>query len=294
MRYGILCGVAVAALTGTCEAATAQRPAGGATWTRVAADNEGEYHYDPASVRRAGGMVRARLRVVVPPERPGAVRSAIVGAEINCTGQTIGYLSFEIFGEGGQLLRSSTEARPEIEQIRSGSPEETLYRRLCPAALVRPIEAPPPPPMISVSPPPMRHPVPVAPPAPPPPPPPPPPDPRTPVVRARPLVPLVSVVTADDYPAAALRAGAEGRVRVRLEISRQGRVGGCVVLASSGHSILDSATCRIFTERARFAPARNARGRTVADAVTAGVVWRFPDELPPPAEQPAQPPQEQS
>lgn len=293
MKYPIVCGVAVAGLTCAFGPATAQPPAGGTTWTRVTADDEGEYYYDRSSVRRAGGMVRSRLRVVVLPERSGAMRSAIVGAEINCTEQTIGYLSFEVFGEGGQLLRSSTEEQPEIEHIRTGSPEEMLYRQLCPPALVRSIEAPAAPPMISVSPPPMRHPVPVAPPAPPPPPPPPPTDPARPVVRARPLTPLASIITADDYPVAALRAEAEGRVRVRLQISRQGRVTGCTVIASSGYSVLDAVTCRLFTERSRFAPARNARGRTVADTVNAGVVWQMPEDALPP-EEAAQPPQEQS
>ena len=293
MRYGILCGVAVAALGGAYGLAGAQPAARGETWTRVAADNEGEYYYDAASVRRAGGMVRSRLRVVVLPARPGAMRSAIIGAEINCTEQTIAYSSFEVFGENGQLLRSSPNEPPEVERLRPDSPEERLYRHLCPPALLRPLPPPPPLPTLSVTPPPMRHPVPVAPPAPPPPPPPPI-DPSEPVVRARPLAPLASIITADDYPAAALRAEAEGRVRVRLQISRRGRVTGCAVLASSGYSVLDAATCRIFTERARFVPARNARGRSVADTATAGVYWRIPDDLPPPPEEPAQPPQEQS
>ena len=295
MRYGILCGVAAAALAGAWDVAAAQTAVGNESWETVVSDEEGRIQYDPASVERAGGMVRSRLRVIVNPERPGSMRSALVGVEINCPGQTLAFLSYEMFGEGGRPLPSPPPGPHDIEPIRSGSPEEILYRRLCPAALVRPIVPPPAPPMITVAPPPMRYPAPVAPPAPPPPPPPPPrTDPSGISVRARPLVPLASLVSADDYPAAALRAEAQGRVRVRLDISRQGRVTGCAVLESSGHSVLDAATCRIFTARARFAPARNRRGRTVKDTANAAVVWRIPIDLPTTPPEPPQPPEEQS
>jgi len=281
MRYGILCGVAVAALAWACAGA-AQPAVRGETWTRVAADDEGEYYYDPASVERAGGMVRSRLRAVVRAGQPGPMRSMIVRVEINCVQQTMAYLAFDAYGEGDRLLVSGPNDRHQVEGIRSGSPEEVLYRRLCPPALVRRIMPPLPPPMTVAPPPgppmmrvppPMRHPAPLA-----PPPPPPPPPPRSRIVPARPLVPLASIVSTNDYPRAALRAEAQGRVGVRLRISRRGRVSACTVTASSGHPLLDARTCRIFTERARFVPARNDRGRTVGDMVNAGVVWRIPSD----------------
>jgi protein TonB len=117
--------------------------------------------------------------------------------------------------------------------------------------------------------------------APPPPPPPRSPE-KSPPVRARPIVPLHTLITADDYPAIARRAWEEGTARVTLSVERQGRVDGCTVTASSGSAVLDSATCRLFTARARFHPARDARGRATADLVRAAITWRLPEDPPPP------------
>jgi protein TonB len=86
-----------------------------------------------------------------------------------------------------------------------------------------------------------------------------------------------SLVTGDDYPAAALRAGDEGKVRYRLEIGTNGRVSACAVTDSSGSAPLDQATCRIVTRRARFAPARDGDGNAVPDSREGEIVWRLPD-----------------
>ena len=84
-------------------------------------------------------------------------------------------------------------------------------------------------------------------------------------------------------------------MRVSLRVSRQGHVTACTVTSSSRSSVLDAATCQILASRARFTPARDERGRTVADTVAAGVRWVIPaDPEPEPAEGPAQPPDEQS
>ena len=75
-----------------------------------------------------------------------------------------------------------------------------------------------------------------------------------------------------DYPAAAQRSGAEGTVQARLEIDVSGRVERCTVVRSSGHPVLDSATCTILSSRARFAPTRDG-----ATYVTPPVSWRLAD-----------------
>jgi TonB family protein len=52
----------------------------------------------------------------------------------------------------------------------------------------------------------------------------------------------------------------------------------CTVTSSSGSASLDAATCRIMTERARFIPARDRRGRAVADSLSARVRWVLPED----------------
>lgn len=79
-----------------------------------------------------------------------------------------------------------------------------------------------------------------------------------------------------DYPRAAGQA--TGTVIVTLDIGTDGRVTGCRVARSSGNAALDHTTCRLATERFRYRPATDARGRAVADV--AG--WRQDWWLEPP------------
>lgn len=65
----------------------------------------------------------------------------------------------------------------------------------------------------------------------------------------------------DSYPPAALRDGAEGNVRVRLNVDPDGRVKDCVVTSSSGNSALDDTTCRIARSRVRISQ-QQLNGRT--------------------------------
>lgn len=89
---------------------------------------------------------------------------------------------------------------------------------------------------------------------------------------------LASYVTADDYPAAALRNGEQGRVAFALEISPKGRVTDCTIRESSGSAALDSTTCRIMRVRARYTPARDGGGRAIASREQAAVTWVLPTE----------------
>ncbi len=128
---------------------------------------------------------------------------------------------------------------------------------------------PPPPPIMTVpSPPPVL--IPVL-PAPTPPPPPAPPPTFTPPRQ------VGGTIGADDYPAAAIRADQEGTVQVRYDVGVDGRVSGCTVMASSGSSALDSASCQLITRRFRFRPATRG-GVPVVSAMTRRVTWRLPEE----------------
>jgi TonB family protein len=79
-----------------------------------------------------------------------------------------------------------------------------------------------------------------------------------------------------DYPAAALRAGEEGTVEYEIVVGPDGRVEGCSILVPSGSAILDSATCRMVQTRARFTPARDAKGRPTSDTLRETRVWKLP------------------
>lgn len=87
---------------------------------------------------------------------------------------------------------------------------------------------------------------------------------------------LRALFSADDYPVEAQRSGEEGTVRAELTIDERGQVSRCTIMAGSGHSALDEATCRILQRRARFTPARDVNGDVVVDTLVAPpVVWRL-------------------
>ena len=85
-----------------------------------------------------------------------------------------------------------------------------------------------------------------------------------------------TVFSADDYPVSAQRNGEEGTVQAQLTVDESGRVADCKVLRSSGSEALDSATCGILERRARFIPARDAKGKSVASTVvTPPIRWQL-------------------
>jgi TonB family protein len=101
----------------------------------------------------------------------------------------------------------------------------------------------------------------------------------------RPRANLNSYFSTDDYPAEALRAGAEGTVQFRLEIDTEGRVSRCNLVRSSGNASLDARTCEVLISRARYEPARNAAGEAIPGTDEGRVTWRLPE----PAEADAEP-----
>lgn len=83
-------------------------------------------------------------------------------------------------------------------------------------------------------------------------------------------------VTTNDYPPEALREEREGTVGFSLNIGPDGRVSACKVISSSGHSDLDDAACTLITQRARFDPARNAKGIAKTGQYANRVRWQIP------------------
>lgn len=82
----------------------------------------------------------------------------------------------------------------------------------------------------------------------------------------------------DNYPPAAIRAGAQGRVVARLSVGPDGRVSDCSVTSSSGNDDLDSTTCRIARSRVRFSPAKDDSGNPIASTFTLPVRWVLPTD----------------
>ncbi len=77
------------------------------------------------------------------------------------------------------------------------------------------------------------------------------------------------------YPRSARLLGHEGRVVLRVEVTRGGAPASVRVASSSGFSELDAAALRA-VRRWRFAPARRA-GVAVAGAVEVPIVFRLTD-----------------
>lgn len=92
---------------------------------------------------------------------------------------------------------------------------------------------------------------------------------------------VAQLFSSADYPKKAMKLGMEGRVVARLLVSRHGRVKSCEILETSGHEILDKATCKLLRKRARFSPARNQAGKPIEDMFTTPpIVWLLDERNP--------------
>jgi len=76
-----------------------------------------------------------------------------------------------------------------------------------------------------------------------------------------------------DFPRAAANAGAGGTVEIIFNVEIDGRVTDCDIERSSGNRELDATTCRLVTERYRYQPARDARGRPVPSTIIESHEW---------------------
>jgi len=78
----------------------------------------------------------------------------------------------------------------------------------------------------------------------------------------------------EDYPPEAVRNHWQGTVIADLTVSATGRVTACKIVKSSGHAVLDDATCNIIIARAIYRPARDANGNPIEDHVrTPPIAW---------------------
>jgi zinc protease len=83
-------------------------------------------------------------------------------------------------------------------------------------------------------------------------------------------------IVSTDYPAAARRLGLTGVVTYMLDVDAQGAVVACRIVRSSGAALLDTATCDLLPQRARFEPARDPQGRAFKSFFAGTVRWALP------------------
>jgi protein TonB len=106
-------------------------------------------------------------------------------------------------------------------------------------------------------------------------PPPPPPVARK-IEPARARANLASYVSDEDYPSTAVRNEEQGTTRFKLVVGPDGRVKECSVTSSSGSSALDSTTCKLMRQRAKFSPATGSDGKPTSDTVSSAIRWVLP------------------
>ena len=84
-------------------------------------------------------------------------------------------------------------------------------------------------------------------------------------------------ITSDDYPAEALRNDWQGMVAIMWTIDARGEVSECHVVQSSGHSVLDEASCDLIRQRGHYRPARDAKGQPIPSQDRRRIIWRLPE-----------------
>jgi periplasmic protein TonB len=86
--------------------------------------------------------------------------------------------------------------------------------------------------------------------------------------------------TQDDYPLEALENEWEGVTAFKLDVDVNGDVTRCEVTSSSSHAALDNRTCDLLLSRAKFYPAKDAKGRAVSSTYSNRIRWEMPEGVP--------------
>lgn len=86
---------------------------------------------------------------------------------------------------------------------------------------------------------------------------------------------LSGLIKAEDYPGVAIREGQTGTVTMVVLIDEAGRVADCSIVETSGVAVLDSQSCAVVRERARFTPAVGANGRPAKQGFMQRITWRM-------------------
>lgn len=84
---------------------------------------------------------------------------------------------------------------------------------------------------------------------------------------------MASWFTDNDYPIAALKAGAQGTTSIIWRVGNDGRVTDCRVVRSSGHPLLDETACKLAVKHSRYKPAVGKDGKPMAAHVSLNFTW---------------------
>jgi len=87
--------------------------------------------------------------------------------------------------------------------------------------------------------------------------------------------PIRGLFSPEDYPAIALNHNQQGSVTMTFLVDEKGAVADCSVDDSSGVPALDTMSCYVVKNRAKFEPARGSDGKSIRSAYTEKVVWRI-------------------
>jgi len=85
-----------------------------------------------------------------------------------------------------------------------------------------------------------------------------------------------SWITQSDYRTRWIAEGLSGTAGFTLKVDARGRVSDCTITGSTGHAVLDGATCRLLTRRARFNPARDSGGGKISGRYSGTISWEIP------------------
>lgn len=99
-------------------------------------------------------------------------------------------------------------------------------------------------------------------------------------VDAVPAKPLRSLFSPEDYPYEAAVHEDQGTVQLTFLVDETGAVRDCSVDETSGIPTLDTMSCYIIQQRARFKPAIGPDGKPRRSAFSQGITWRMAGSAP--------------
>jgi TonB family protein len=92
-----------------------------------------------------------------------------------------------------------------------------------------------------------------------------------PILSAASLKNPAAIIQRNDYPTTV--KDISGTSRFEMTVGADGKPISCSVTQSAGHPDLDNAACKAFLKRARFSPAKDAKGKATAGRYRGAINW---------------------